>query len=65
MLPFDVPELLAILRCAPEFFEQPHVLDGDHRLVGEGFKQGDLLVGEWLHLQTANSNDTNGNAFAD
>ena len=21
-----------------EFLEQPHVLDGDHRLVGEGFE---------------------------
>ena len=24
--------------------EQPHVLDGDHGLVGEGFKQLDLLL---------------------
>ena len=29
-----------------QFFEQPHVLDGDHGLIGEGFKQLDLLVGE-------------------
>ena len=27
-------------------FEQPDVLDGDHRLVGEGFEQRDLLLGE-------------------
>ena len=27
-------------------FEQPHVLDGDHRLIGEGVDQLDLLVGE-------------------
>ena len=26
--------------------EQPHVLDGDHRLVGEGLQQLDLLLGE-------------------
>ena len=26
--------------------EQPHVLDRDHRLVGEGLQQRDLLVGE-------------------
>ena len=26
--------------------EQPHVLDGDHRLVGEGLSQLDLLVSE-------------------
>ena len=29
-----------------EFLEQPHVLDGDHRLVGEGLEKRDLLVGE-------------------
>ena len=25
-----------------EFLEQPHILDGDHRLIGEGFEQRDL-----------------------
>ena len=29
-----------------DFVEQPHVLDRDHRLVGEGGDQLDLLVGE-------------------
>ena len=29
-----------------ELREQPHVLDGDDRLVGEGLEQRDLLVGE-------------------
>ena len=33
-----------------QFFEQPHVLDGDHRLVGEGFKQLDLRRGEGAYL---------------
>ena len=27
-----------------QFFEQPHVLDGDDRLIGEGLEQSDLLV---------------------
>ena len=27
--------------------EQPHVLDGDHRLVGERPQERDVLVGEW------------------
>src|SRR4030095_5567453 len=27
--------------------EQPDILDRDHRLIGEGLEQGDLLVGEW------------------
>ena len=40
---------LAQLRVAlAELLEQPHVLDGDHRLVGEGFEQIDLPVGERL-----------------
>ena len=38
---------LAQFRVAlAEFLEQPHVLDGDHRLVGEGFEKRDLFVGE-------------------
>ena len=32
--------------------EQPRVLDRDHRLVGKGLDQFDLLVGEWPHLLT-------------
>ena len=27
-----------------DFFEQPHVLDGDHRLIGEGFEERDLFI---------------------
>ena len=33
-----------------EFLEQPDVLDGDDRLVGEGFEQFDLLVCEGTNL---------------
>ena len=33
-----------------DFVEQPHVLDRDHRLVGEGRDQLDLLVGERPHV---------------
>ena len=33
-----------------EFLEQPHILDGDHRLIGEGFEQLDLRRGEGAHL---------------
>src|SRR5262249_12356592 len=29
-----------------QLLEQPHVLDGDDSLVGEGTEQGDLAVGE-------------------
>ena len=30
---------------------KPHILDGDHGLVGEGFEQFDLFVGERPDLQ--------------
>ena len=33
-----------------EFLEQSHVLDGDHRLIGEGFKQFDLRRSKGAHL---------------
>ncbi len=37
-----------------EFLEQPHVLDGDDGLVGEGFEQSNLLFGERTNLRAAN-----------
>ena len=46
--------LVAVLllrdRDSFEFLEQPHVLDGDHGLIGEGFEQLDLRRGEGAHL---------------
>src|SRR5262249_18954916 len=39
-----------------EFFEEPHVLDGDHGLVGEGLEQGDLFFRERANFQPANQN---------
>ena len=33
-------------RARLQLVEQPRVLDGDGRLVGEGLHQGDLAVGE-------------------
>ena len=38
-----------------EFLEQPHVLDGDDRLVGEGFEKRDLFVGERTDLRCGES----------
>ena len=48
----------------PEFLEQPHVLNGDHRLVGEGFEESDLLLSERIDYRTANKNGPNRNLFA-
>ena len=38
-----------LARARLHLVEQPHVLDSDHRLVGEGLDQLDLLVGERTH----------------
>ena len=49
---------LAQFRVAlAEFPEQAHVLDGDDRLVGEGFEKRDLFVGEWANFQCGELND--------
>ena len=38
-----------LARARLHLFKQPRILDGDHRLVGEGGDQLDLLVGKWPH----------------
>src|SRR5882724_6869373 len=48
----------------PQLREQPYVLDGDDRLVGEGLEQGDLLVREWRHLIPGNEDMPDGDAVA-
>src|SRR5262249_52339420 len=56
---------LAQLRIALlDFLEQPYVLNGNYGLVGEGFEQGNLLVGEGSNFQSANRYRSNGNVFA-
>ncbi len=48
---FDAPAPRAILRCAPEFLEQPDILNGDNGLVGEGLEQPICLSEEWTNLK--------------
>src|SRR5437762_1962806 len=36
-----------------ELVEQPHVLDGDHRLVRERFQELDLPLTEWTDVQAS------------
>ena len=45
-------------------FEQPHVFDRDHRLVGEGLQKRDLLVAERSDLHSPYQNDSNGGTLA-
>ena len=40
-----------------EFFEQPDVLDGDHGLIGKGFKKRDLFIGKRTRFSTTKYND--------
>jgi len=44
--------------------EQPHIFDGDHRLVGERFKQLNLLWREWSRRGAAQKQSAYGSAFA-
>ena len=46
-----------------DFFEQPHVLDRDHGLVGESFEERDLLVGERTDLSPTNQYASDGNTL--
>ena len=45
--------------------KQPHILDGDYRLVGKGFKQFNLPIRERTDLSSADMNSTNGNTFTE
>src|SRR5262245_22953859 len=40
-----------------QFFEQPHILDRDHRLIRKGFEQLDLRRGKWTHLHATGVQD--------
>ena len=42
-----------------EFLKQPHVLDGDNRLVGEGFEKLDLRRGKGTHLGATRAQRSN------
>ena len=46
----DLTRRSLLLQRFFEFLEQPHVLNRDHRLVGEGLEELDLRRGEGAHL---------------
>ena len=59
-------ELRLVLACllqlpvlVLDFVEQPHVLDRDYRLVGEGLHECDLLVSERLEFQSVDGDGSN------
>jgi hypothetical protein len=47
-----------------QLVERPHVLDGDHGLVGEGLEQRDLLVAERHDLGAAGRDRADSDAVA-
>src|SRR5262249_35685633 len=53
-----------LLRARLHLIEQPHVLNRDHRLVGEGLNQLDLLIGERLYGPSYERNHANRISFA-
>src|SRR5262249_42544252 len=53
---------LAIARL--KFLEQPHILDGDDRLVGERFQQRDLAVRKEPGLRARYNDDADGCAIS-
>ena len=56
---FELPDRLRQLaRPRLQFLEQPDVLNGDHRLISEGFKQRDLLLGERADFRAADREST-------
>ena len=48
-----------LLQRLREFLEQPHVLNRDHSLVGEGFEKLDLRRGEGAHLDATCAQSSN------
>src|SRR6188472_2493591 len=55
-------ELAALLL---DLVEQPDVLDGDHRLVGEGRSERNLLISKRSHHCAEQEQDTDWDTFAE
>src|SRR5262245_3284805 len=49
----------------PQFLKQPHVFDGNDRLVRKRFEEGDLLVGKRLCLHPPDGNASNRLSFTE
>ena len=56
--------LRQLARSRLQFLEQPHVLNGDHSLVGEGFEERDLFLREGSNFRAPNQNSANRKPFS-
>ncbi len=61
----DLTRRCLLLQRLLRLIEQPHVLDGDDRLVGEGLEQADLLIRERDRLGPSELDGADRDAFAD
>src|SRR4030095_346251 len=55
----DFTRCRLLLQGLLEFLEQPHVLNGDHRLIGKGFKQLNLRRSEGVYLGSTRTQRSN------
>src|SRR5262245_48150320 len=46
-----------------DLLEQPHILDGDNRLIGKGLEKSDLLFRKRPYFGSADLNRADGNSF--
>ncbi len=60
----DLADRRLLLERLLGLVEQAHVLDRNHRLVGEGLEECELLVGERPHLHASRKDRADRNAFA-
>ena len=62
--PQDFTRGRLLLQRFLQFLEQPDVLNGDDRLVGEGFEKGNLFVRKRSNFRASNENRSNRNALS-
>src|SRR6266498_109018 len=62
-LGFTLARLGQLAALILDFIEQPHVLDGDHRLVGEGRNKLDVFGREWSRRGAGHRQNPNGSAL--
>jgi hypothetical protein len=63
-LRFVLARLLKLAALILDFVKEPHILDSDARLVGEGRRQFDLLFGKRPHCNPHQHDDAYWIAFA-
>jgi hypothetical protein len=50
-----IQSFLELSRALLHLLEETHIRDRDYRLIGESLQNCNLTFGEWLHVETAES----------